>query len=66
MDSETFDRVYNKMRPFLSVEKADMSKTRPLRCVVVSGVQCALRWNPKGKVRPTAKEFAAAYNLVVK
>ena len=65
MDKETFRRVYNKLRPFLSVELADMSKPRPPRCVVVDGVQHILRWNPLGETRPTEHEFKLAYNLVV-
>ena len=47
MSRETFDRVYNKLKPFLSMEGT------------------GLRWNPKGKVRPSEEQFRLAYGLTI-
>ena len=48
MSRETFDRVYNKLKPFLSMESS------------------GLRWNPKGKERPSEEQFRLSYGLKVK
>lgn len=60
---KTIVELYNKLKPFLSLEVCDLTEPRPMRCVVVDGEQCALRWNPKGEKRPTREQFLQAYNL---
>jgi len=55
--------LYEKLKPYLSVEVADLSQPRPPRCFVEDGVQHILRWRPKGDQRPTFTQFQKAYNL---
>lgn len=65
MSKTCFERVYNKLKPFLSLERSDFSNPRPQRCVCVNGEQFAVRWNPKGETRPTEEQFIQAYNLQI-
>ena len=55
--------VYEKLKPYLSLEFANITKTRPQRCVVVDGLQMCIRWCPYGVNRPTFEQFLTAYNL---
>ena len=55
--------LYEKLKPFLSVERASWSNGWPPRFFVENGGQYALRWSPKGEQRPTFTQFKKAYGL---
>jgi hypothetical protein len=63
ISKEAFDRVYNKLKPLLSVDAVEKDSEHP-RQFEENGFLMAVVWASKGK-SPTPEQFAKAYNLEV-